>query len=45
MNMDKLTIKAQEALQSANTLAENKGHAELLPEHLALALIDRKSVV
>ena len=39
MNMDKLTIKAQEALQSANTLAENKGHAELLPEHLALALI------
>ena len=39
MNIDKFTIKAQEALQQAQSLAESQGHAELLPEHLGLALI------
>ena len=39
MQLDKFTIKAQEALQAAQTLAGDKGHAEILPEHLVLALL------
>ncbi|HMO49690.1 MAG TPA: ATP-dependent chaperone ClpB [Kiritimatiellia bacterium] len=39
MQLDKFTIKAQEALQAAQSLAGEKGHAEILPEHLALALL------
>jgi len=39
MNIDKLTIKAQEALKAAHDLAESKGHAEIVPEHLVSALI------
>ena len=41
MNMDKWTIKSQEALQAAQALAEAKGHAELSLEHLAVALIQQ----
>ena len=39
MQLDKLTLKSQEALQAAQGLAENKGHQEILPEHLLHALI------
>ncbi|HMO05223.1 MAG TPA: ATP-dependent chaperone ClpB [Kiritimatiellia bacterium] len=39
MSVDQFTIKAQEALQQAQNLAGEHGHAEVLPEHLALALI------
>ena len=39
MQPDKLTIKAQEALQAAQSLAAEMGHAEILPEHLGLALL------
>jgi ATP-dependent Clp protease ATP-binding subunit ClpB len=39
MSVDQFTIKAQEALQQAQNLAGEYGHAELLPEHLALALV------
>jgi len=39
MRSDKLTIKAAEALQSAERLASAAGHAELSPVHLLAALI------
>ncbi|HEY2903054.1 MAG TPA: Clp protease N-terminal domain-containing protein, partial [Polyangia bacterium] len=39
MRLDKLTIKAQEALQHAQELAEQRGHQEMTPEHLLSALL------
>ncbi|MCS7306336.1 MAG: ATP-dependent chaperone ClpB [Thermoguttaceae bacterium] len=36
---DKLTIKAQEALQRAQSLASEKGHPEIEPLHLLVALL------
>jgi ATP-dependent Clp protease ATP-binding subunit ClpA len=39
MQMDKLTLKSQEALQEAQRLARERSHQELDGEHLALALI------
>ncbi|MDE0481198.1 MAG: ATP-dependent chaperone ClpB [Candidatus Poribacteria bacterium] len=39
MRLDKFTIKAQEALQSAQTLASEAQNSELSVEHLMLALI------
>ncbi|WLD13993.1 ATP-dependent chaperone ClpB [Planctellipticum variicoloris] len=40
--MDKLTVKAQEAVQEAQQLAENLGHPQLLPLHLLKALLDEE---
>lgn len=44
MRLDKLTIKAQEALQEAQSLAEGKNHQQIEAVHLlhALALIEGK---
>ncbi len=42
MRLDKLTIKAQEAVQAAHELAGSRGHQELTPEHLLAALLDQK---
>ena len=42
MRFDKLTIKAQEALQDAQSLAEKQEHQALEVEHLLLALIQQK---
>jgi len=39
--MDKLTIKAQEALQAAHELAGSRAHQELTPEHVLAALLDQ----
>jgi ATP-dependent Clp protease ATP-binding subunit ClpB len=39
MRLDKLTIKSQEALQRAQALASERGHTELLPEHVLVALL------
>ncbi len=39
MNLDKLTIKAAEAVQSAQQRAQSAGHAELAPLHLLAALL------
>ncbi|HYG97736.1 MAG TPA: AAA family ATPase [Terriglobales bacterium] len=39
---DKLTIKAQEAIQRANDLASEHGNPELLPIHVLAALIEDK---
>lgn len=41
MRFDKFTIKAQEAIQTANEIAEKRGNQELQPEHLLLALLDQ----
>ncbi len=45
MRLDKLTIKAQEALQEAQSIASEQGHQELNPEHLLLALIQQQDGV
>src|SRR5437667_4994748 len=43
---DKLTIKAQEAIQAAGELASNNGNPEILPLHLLAALAaDQEGVV
>ncbi len=39
---DKLTVKAQEAVQRGNELASEHGNPELLPVHLLAALIEDK---
>ena len=39
---DKLTVKAQEALQTAQQFAESQGHAQLVPLHLLKALLDEQ---
>ena len=38
MNLEKLTLKAQEAVQSAQSLAAERGHGQIDSEHLGLAL-------
>ncbi|HEY4330435.1 MAG TPA: Clp protease N-terminal domain-containing protein, partial [Phycisphaerae bacterium] len=46
MRLDKFTIKAQEALQSAQNLAMELQHSELGPLHLLLALLqDKEGIV
>ena len=42
MNYDKFTIKAQEALQEASSLAQKNDHAEIAPIHLLLALLTQE---
>jgi ATP-dependent Clp protease ATP-binding subunit ClpB len=42
MNLEKLTVKSQEALQSAQTLAAESGHPEITPEHVLRALLDQE---
>ncbi|MFQ5501295.1 MAG: ATP-dependent chaperone ClpB [Phycisphaerae bacterium] len=39
MQSDRFTIKALEALQNAERCTQNKGHAEMTPVHLLVALI------
>ena len=41
MRLDKFTIKAQEALQAAHNLADEKGHQAVEPEHLLAVLVGR----
>ncbi|UCF89603.1 MAG: ATP-dependent chaperone ClpB, partial [bacterium] len=45
MSFDKLTVKAQEALQDSQREAENRGHQEMGVEHLLLALIAQEGGV
>ncbi|HEX6947903.1 MAG TPA: ATP-dependent chaperone ClpB [Acidimicrobiia bacterium] len=42
MNPEKLTTKTREALIEATRLAEQAHHAEVLPEHLALAVLGQQ---
>ena len=45
MKLDKLTVKAQEAIAAAREVAIAKHHAEVRPEHLLLALLDQEGGV
>jgi ATP-dependent Clp protease ATP-binding subunit ClpB len=45
MRFDKLTVKAQEALQASRDVAMARHHAEVTPEHLLIALIDQEGGV
>jgi ATP-dependent Clp protease ATP-binding subunit ClpB len=45
MRLDQFTVKAQEAIASAQTSAERQNHAEVTPEHLLLALLEQESGV
>ncbi|HET6485010.1 MAG TPA: Clp protease N-terminal domain-containing protein, partial [Spirochaetia bacterium] len=45
MRYDKLTVKAQEALQEADSLAHTFSHPALEVEHLLLALVEQKDGV
>ncbi len=45
INFDKLTVKAQEALQEAQRGAESRGHQELEIEHLLAALLEQEGGV
>lgn len=42
MNYDKFTIKAQEALQEASSIAQKNDHSEITPIHLLSALVDQQ---
>src|SRR5262245_29468292 len=42
MNINKYTEKAQEAIVSAQQLAEQSSHAQIEPEHLLVALIEQR---
>ena len=45
IRFDKLTLKGQEALQSAQSHAQEKGNPQVAPEHLVWALIEQKEGV
>jgi ATP-dependent Clp protease ATP-binding subunit ClpB len=42
MDFQKLTLKSQEAIASAQELARRAGNPELTPDHLTLALLDQE---
>ena len=42
MKLDTFTVKAQEAIQEAQTVARKRDHQEILPEHLLAALLGQK---
>jgi ATP-dependent Clp protease ATP-binding subunit ClpB len=41
MQLERFTLKAQEALAASQKLAQERGHAQIEPEHLAAALLDQ----
>ncbi len=41
MQLDKFTLKSQEAIQAAHTFAQDKGNQELQPEHLLKAILEQ----
>ncbi len=45
MTPDKFTLKTNEALQSAQSLANELGNPEIRPEHVALVLVEQKDGV
>jgi ATP-dependent Clp protease ATP-binding subunit ClpB len=45
MRLDKLTVKAQEAVQAAQSLADQHDHQAIEPEHLLLALLQQQEGV
>jgi ATP-dependent Clp protease ATP-binding subunit ClpB len=45
MRLDKLTIKAQEAMQAAQSLADQHEHQAVEPEHVLAALLQQREGV
>jgi ATP-dependent Clp protease ATP-binding subunit ClpB len=45
IRFDKLTLKGQEALQAAQSHAQDKGNPQVAPEHLLWALVEQKDGV
>ncbi len=45
MNLNKFTLKAQEAIESAVALAEKQNHQQVEPEHLLVAMIEQSEGV
>src|SRR3989449_1699202 len=45
MKFDKLTVKAQEAVQAAQSLADQGNHQAIVPEHVLLALLQQQEGV
>src|SRR3989454_1476969 len=45
MRLDKLTVKAQEALQAAQALADQRDHQAIEPEHLLTTLLQQREGV
>jgi ATP-dependent Clp protease ATP-binding subunit ClpB len=45
MAIEKMTSKAQEALRTAMSLAARRGHPELHPEHICLAVLEQEGGV
>src|SRR5687768_9602350 len=45
MRLDRLTTKSQEALRSAVDAASRRGHPELIPEHLLVAILAQEEGV
>ena len=41
MQLDKFTLKSQEAIQTGHTIAQNNGNQELQPEHLLKAILEQ----
>jgi ATP-dependent Clp protease ATP-binding subunit ClpB len=41
MQLDKFTLKSQEAIQAAQTMAQNNGNQEIQPEHLLKAILEQ----
>jgi ATP-dependent Clp protease ATP-binding subunit ClpB len=42
MRLDRLTSKSQEALRAGMELASRRGHPELIPEHLLVAVLEQE---
>jgi ATP-dependent Clp protease ATP-binding subunit ClpB len=42
MQLERFTLKAQEALAASQKLAQERGHAQIEPEHLTAALLDQE---
>src|SRR5215470_15767584 len=45
MRLDKLTVKAQEVIQAAQSLADQGNHQAIEPEHVLLALLQQQEGV
>ena len=41
MQLDKFTLKSQEAIQAAQNIAQNSANQELQPEHLVKAVLEQ----